>query len=374
MNYLVDLYIKKPDDVRNLFKQKVNISVKVDGSAFQISYDEATDKVEYHKRGGSSGKLGPVIDDYTKMFARQLNDAIMFFSKENKSAWKEIKRNKFLAIELLDDGDWVLLNAIGLDGKVYNAGDELEKKASNLSIFSVPLLYDGILTDNLKQVLLDMCTLSEDTTNDQFKTMVIDAFNMKTTSNSWGELLRNSEMEGIVLTWEIDGKIVQYKIINPAFKKRHEAEQAAAKEKAEQNRDKLNELLKFLLDNFEKKAEKLSSNWLKNLELNFLNMTSDETFTKELLKLSSKVTPNESKFFFLQIDKVPKDIKALIGKHGTPMTTAYEQFIMTFNKERKRNYIIDKEFQQRINNLIKSIQESMMPLKQYIIEHNRVDS
>ena len=361
MNYLVDLYIKKPDDVKKLFRQKVNISVKVDGSAFQIHNNDGD--ITYHKRGGSSSKIGPVIDEYTQLFAKQLNDAIEYFDKKKDI----ISNNKFYAIELLDGGTWVLLNVIDYNDNIISAGKELDIKAKELGILSVPLLFGGILDEETTQTLIDMCTLSEDTTNDEFKKLLFNAF--KINNGDYKKLLNNEEIEGIVLTWEIDGKIIQYKIINPAFKKRHEAAQAAAKEKAEQNRDKLNELLKFLLDNFEKKAEKLSSNWLKNLELNFLKMTSDETFTKELLKLSSKVTPNESKFFFLQIDKVPKDIKALIDKHGTPMTTAYEQFLMTFNKERKRNYIIDKDFQQRINSLIKSIQESMIPLKNYINEH-----
>ena len=44
MDYLVDKYIKKPEYIKELFKKPVTISLKIDGSAFQISYDKDNDK------------------------------------------------------------------------------------------------------------------------------------------------------------------------------------------------------------------------------------------------------------------------------------------------------------------------------------------
>lgn len=354
MDYLVDLYTKKPEVLSELFNKKVNISVKVDGSAFQITNDNGN--VEYHKRGGSSSKIGPVIDEYTKLFTKHLNDAIEFFSEGNKGAWKEIQNHKFLAIELLEDGHWVLLTAIDNNDKIINPGKELEEIASNMSIFSVPLLFDGNTTGEMENLLFDMMTLSEDTSNEDFVNLLFKIFpNVKKEDNSWEELLRNSEVEGIVLTWELDGKLAQYKIINPAFKKRHEAEQAAAKEKAEKNSENLGKLIQLLTDKLESDGQKLDDNHLKSLELNFLSFINNPKFFNKLVNVAAKVFPNDNKFFKLQIEKVSADMQKKLKKYGTPLITAYEQFLMTFNKERKRSFIISQEFQDRINSIISKI-------------------
>lgn len=352
MDYLVDLYTKKPDLLNKLFDKSVNISLKVDGSAFQISNDNGN--VEYHKRGGSSNKLGPIIDEYTQLFSKQLNKAIKYFSPSNEMAWKEILNNKFLAIELLEGGTYVLLNAIDNNDKIISAGEELVEIADNLGIISVPLLYDGVLNDFRKENIMTMLTLSEDTSNEDFKTLLLNTFKIH---KSYQELLNKEEIEGIVLTWDLDGKIAQYKIINPSFKARHSAEQKKKEEQAEKDKDNIEALIKLLTDKLEKDGEKLDGNNLKNLELNFLKFISDPKFLNKLINVSAKVRPNDNKFFFLQKDKLSKEMKDIVKKHGTPIITAYEQYLMTFNKERKRNYIISKEFQERINKIIQSFKE-----------------
>ena len=40
MEHLIDKYLKKPVLVKDLFTKEVSISLKVDGAAFQISYDK----------------------------------------------------------------------------------------------------------------------------------------------------------------------------------------------------------------------------------------------------------------------------------------------------------------------------------------------
>lgn len=352
MDYLVDLYTKKPDLLNKLFDKSVNISLKVDGSAFQISNEDGN--VQYHKRGGSSNKLGPVIDEYTQLFSKQLNKAMKYFSPSNEMAWKEVLNNKFLAIELLEGGTYVLLNAIDNNDNLINAGPGLVEIADGLGIVSVPLLYDGILNDFQKENLMTMLTLSEDTSNEDFKNILLGTFKIH---KSYQELLNKEEIEGIVLTWNLDDKIAQYKIINPSFKVRHNTEQKKKEEQAEKDKDNIEALIKLLTDKLEKDGEKLDSNNLKNLELNFLKFISEPKFLNKLINISAKVRPNDNKFFFLQKDRLSKEMKDVLKKHGTPIITAYEQYLMTFNKERKRNYIIDKEFQERINKIIQSFKE-----------------
>ena len=352
MEYLVNLYTQKPELLSNLFDRKVNISVKIDGSAFQISNEDGD--IKFRKRGGSSSKLGPVIDEYTKLFAKQLNKAIEYFGKPDGPAASQINNNKFLAIELIEDGDWVLLTAIDKHDRVINAGKELDNIASDMAIASVPLLYDDVLTKQMKTMLIDLMTLSPDTSNEEFINLIYKIFKIEE-GTTWNDLLKDNEIEGIVLTWDIDGKLAQYKIINPSFKKRHEAEMEEEKRKAEANRDDLNNLLKLLVDRMEEKADKLAEDNLKSLELNFLRFANDPKFFNKLISTAAKVMPNENRFFFLQVKRTSKDIQKMITKYGTPIVTAYEQYLMTFHKERKRNYIISPEFQERINKLVTSI-------------------
>ena len=107
MDYLIDKYLKEPEYVKELLNKSVQISLKIDGEAFQIGYDKANDEVTYHKRGGSSKKLGPIIDEYTQLFRKKVNDAIDTFNNKKDV----IKQNKFYAIEMFN-GNYILLTVI----------------------------------------------------------------------------------------------------------------------------------------------------------------------------------------------------------------------------------------------------------------------
>ena len=49
MDYLIDKYLKEPEYVKELLNKSVQISLKIDGEAFQIGYDKENDEVTYHK-------------------------------------------------------------------------------------------------------------------------------------------------------------------------------------------------------------------------------------------------------------------------------------------------------------------------------------
>ena len=229
MDYLVDKYIKKPEYIKELFKKPVTISLKIDGSAFQISYDKDNDKIEYRKRGGSSSKLGPIIDEYTQLFTKHLNDAIDFFDTKIDI----LKNNKFYAIEIFN-GMYVLLNVIDNNDKVLT---DVSKIAKELGIESLPILMNNtIMTKSMQDDIIAMCTLDNKTSNDEFVSLIKKVFG----SGDYEKMLNGDEIEGIVLTWVENDKPVQLKVINPAFKTRHEAQHKIAKEEAEKDTKQLN--------------------------------------------------------------------------------------------------------------------------------------
>lgn len=358
MDYLVDKYLKKPDYIKELFEKPVTISLKIDGSAFQIFYNKEEDKIEYHKRGGSSSKLGPIIDEYTQLFTKHLNDAIDFF--DNK---KEIlKQNKFYAIEIFDDM-YVLLNVIDNHDKVLS---NVEAIAKELDIESLPILLDNkTLSKESQEDLISMCTLKEDTSNENFILLIKKIFG----SGDYEKFLKGDEIEGIVLTWVIDDKPVQYKIINPAFKTRHEAEQKSKAKEAEKDTIQLNKLIESLYSRLEDVAKYRDDNWIKNLDLNFFEMCSDPNWLSDVKNIAKEITPNTNKWFMLQMNKVSDIVKKLLNHNGEELKTIYEKYLMTFNKPKKRAFIISKEFQTNINHIIEKLQSKNESLQLYTKMH-----
>lgn len=368
MDYLVDKYLKKPDYVKELFNKPVTISLKIDGSAFQIFYNKEEDKIEYHKRGGSSSKLGPIIDEYTQLFTKHLNDAIDFFDTRKDV----LKKNKFYAIEIFNEM-YVLLNVIDNNDKVLT---DVEKIAKELDIESLPiLLQNKVLNNEAQDDIISMCTLNDKTSNEDFVLLIKKIFG----SGDYEKFLKGDEIEGIVMTWIENDKPIQYKVINPAFKTRHEVEQKKAKEEAEKDTEQLNKLIESLYDRLSDVAKYRDDNWIKNLDLNFLEMMTDPNWVQDVKNIAKEITPNTNKWFILQINKVNKDIKKCLENNGDVTKIIYEKYLMTFNKPKKRAFIISKEFQSKLNAIIEKMQSvkeslkltaklNMKSFKQYIQE------
>ena len=351
MDYLIDKYLKKPDYVKELFNKKVTVSLKIDGSAFQIFYNKDEDKIEYHKRGGSSSKLGPIIDEYTQLFTKHLNDAIDFFNNKKDL----LKENKFYAIEIFN-GMYILLTVIDNNDNIITEVSDIARK---LNIESLPILFNGKLKFN--NDIISLLTLDENTSNEDFISAIKGIFG----DGDYEKFLKGDEVEGIVLTWVENGKPLQYKIINPAFKAKHEKEQKDKLKEAEKDTEQLNKLIKLLYDRLSDVAKYRDDNWIKNLDLNFFEMCSDPNWLQDVKNIAKEITPNNNKWFTLQLNKISNIIKKLLDDNGDEMKTIYEKYLMTFNKPKKRAFIISKEFQTKINNIIEKLQSVKESLKLY---------
>jgi len=352
MDYLVDKYLKKPDYVKELFDKPVTVSLKIDGSAFQIFYNKEEDKIEYHKRGGSSSKLGPIIDEYTQLFTKHLNDAIDFFDTKKDI----LKKNKFYAIEIFN-GMYVLLNVIDNNDKVLT---DVEKISKELDIESLPvLLQNKVLSNEAQDDIISMCTLDNKTSNEDFVLLIKKTFG----PGDYEKFLNGDEVEGVVMTWIENDKPIQYKVINPAFKTRHEAEQKKAKEEAEKDTEQLDKLIESLYDRLNDVAKYRDDNWIKNLDLNFFEMCSDPNWLSDVKNIAKEITPNTNKWFMLQMNKVSDIVKKLLSHNGDELKTIYEKYLMTFNKPKKRAFIISKEFQSKLNAIIEKMQSKNESLR-----------
>ena len=363
MDYLIDRYLKTPEYIKELLNTSVQISLKVDGEAFQIGYDKEKDEVTFHKRSGSSKKLGPIIDEYTQLFRKNINDAIKTF-EEKKDI---IKQNKFYAIEMFN-GNYILLTVIDNNDNIIEDEQTINKIANQLGIDSVPIMFNGILSNTQQEDIMKLITLDETTTNEVFQQQLINIFG----KGDYNKFLKGPEVEGIVLTWNVESGLEQMKIINPAFKVRHGKEIEASRKRAEEERDSINALNERLYEILNEVGKNLKSSWFANLDANLVNIFNNEQYAKELKELARNIPYVKKDYWTLQMDRATEDIKSLIDKHGDIINVIYETYMKTFYKTRSRCFIISKDFNMKVNALIERLQkttnESYKSLKEYVLE------
>lgn len=358
MEHLIDKYLKKPEVVKDLFTKEVSISLKVDGAAFQISYDKENDSITYHKRGGSSKSLGPIIDEYTQLMRKNINDAIDYFEEKKEV----VKKYKFYAIEMFNDS-YILLTVIDNDNNIIDDRNKLEEISKSLDIDCVPILFEGKLNKEQIDSLMSMMTLEPETSNDTYKEYLTNIFG----KGDYQKFLVGDEVEGIVLTWNIDNVISQYKIINPAFKTRHDKEIKQGNEDYKKEIEEYINLYELIYETINKIGKHENDNWIKNLDANFINMINNEEFKSKYEDIINTLQPKFKDFFTLQINKASKEIQDVIKEHGDNMKFLYEKYLQVFFKQKKRNYFISKEFQLNVNKVIERLQKTNeSKLSQYI--------
>jgi len=356
MEHLIDRYLKKPELVKELFTKEVSISLKVDGAAFQISYNKENDSITYHKRGGSSKSLGPIIDEYTQLMRKNINDAIDYFDSKKE----EVKKYKFYAIEMFNNS-YILLTVIDNDNNIIDDRNQLEEISKSLNIDCVPILFEGKLSSEQIESLLSLMTLEPETSNDIYKQYLTNIFG----KGDYQRFLVGDEVEGIVLTWNIDNVISQYKIINPAFKTRHDREIKQGNEDYQKEIEEYINIYKLIYETINKIGKYESDNWIKNLDINFIKMINDEDFKSKFDNIIKTLKPKFKDFFTLQINKASKEIQDIIKEYGDNMKFLYEKYLQVFFKTKKRNYFISKEFQLNVNKVIERLQSKNESLKIY---------
>ena len=349
MEHLIDKYLKKPEIVKDLLTKEVSISLKVDGAAFQISYDKENDNITYHKRGGSSKSLGPIIDEYTQLMRKNINDAIDYFETKKEA----VKKYKFYAIEMFNDS-YILLTVIDNDDNIIDDRNKLEEISKSLGIDCVPILFEGKLSKEQIESLMSMMTLESDTSNDVYKEYLTNIFG----KGDYQKFLLGDEVEGIVLTWNINGNITQYKIINPAFKTRHDKEIKQGNEDYKKEIEEYINLYELIYETINKIGKHENDNWIKNLDANFINMINNEEFKSKYEDIIDTLQPKFKDFFTLQINKASKEIQDVIKEYDNNMKFLYEKYLQVFFKQKKRNYFISKEFQLNVNKVIERLQKA----------------
>ena len=311
-----------------------------------------------------------MIDDYTRLFSKPVNDAIAHIEPR-----KEVfKQYKFLTFEVIDK--LLLLTAVvDKNDNFINDASEIQKIADKLDTDIMPTLWEGKLSEEQKQSILDIISTGVVPEKDQFVLWVKNMFD--TYKNFPKTLISRSEdfIEGIVLFFEKDNNIIEYKIVDPTYRqlmKDRDDNYAKEREKVAEYYEKA---YNIMVDYLIKNAKCLDNNQVKSMQLNFFNMISDEKILKEFQSIGKNLISNNSETYTVQIDRVLPELKEQLKDQS--IKNMFELFMKTFYKGKKRAFIISKEFQDKINSIIEkmqSIKESLSLYSRIKINKNDIKS
>ena len=368
MDHFIDIYNKKKYGAyycESLLKlDGIKINLKVDGKPFQVLYNEKTNELEWHGRSGNETTIGPLIDDYTRLFSKPINDAIAHIEPRKNV----FKKYKFLTFEVIDNT--LLLTAIiDKNDNFINDADEIKNIAKQLDTDVMPTLWEGKLSNEQITAIMDILSTGVVPEKQNLINWVKSMFG---TYKSFPNKLisANDEyIEGIVFFFDYNNKIIEYKIVDPTYRKfmkdRNNDKSNKRNEKAEIYEQIYNLFVNYLLKN----AESLDNNYVVSMQKNFVNICNDKKLYDKFNDLGNQIETNTSKTYGVQVERTLPEVQSLIKKQS--IKNVFELFMKTFYKEKKRSFIISKEFQDNINAIIKkmkSVNESYKSLKEYVYE------
>ncbi len=351
MDHFIDIYKKKPEICEELLSQKnIKINLKVDGKPFQVLFNDETNELEFHGRSGDETHVGPLIDDYTRLFSKPVNDAIAHVEKHVDV----FKKYKFLTFEVIDK--LLLLTAI-VDKKMkfIESADEIKKIADELDTDVMPTLWEGELTQEQKDSIINILMTGIVPEKKEFIDWVTSMFGSYKSFPK--KLISASDefIEGIVFFFPVGEKVVEYKLVDPTYRQSMK-DRDAENEKERQDNAKYYEIIyNTFVEYLESIDIKKNDNRILNLQKLFLQMMQDKKIYNKLFNAGSHVKINTSKTYALQNNRVIPELSKAFQKNGDVYKQLCELFIKLFYKGKKRGFVISQEFQQRVNALVEKI-------------------
>lgn len=346
MEHLRQLYNDKRELFYELLKNKVKITLRTRGKIIQVFYNKDVNEVEYHKGSSNSCNIGPKIDEFSKLMDKSYDNTINILNDHIDV----IKTCDLLTFEVLDD--YIILWSCIKDTKLVDDNDELKKLSKSLNCILAPVLFDGKLDINQQNQISSWCNGDMDEDVD-FKEFIKDLLSDNNNSKVSFPIREYNDMykyiKGIVLDFYVTSKIGQYKMIDPKVLKDAYDNKASNKEEYEKNKDNIEALQKYIQEYMNSNVASLS------LDENFILMVTNPKRWSRLIELANKVPA--SNFDNMNIDKIDDEVKKILRRGGVQMSIIYTNYILMYCKKRNDNYIINKEFQDQINNTIVKIEK-----------------
>ena len=239
INHLYDIYNKKGEEfINNLFNTFVTVNEKMDGSAFTFERDKETGKFKFYRRD----QRNPItFVDRTLM--KYYEKPIQYIESLPPHILEQIPRGWRFGLEYFASNKPVeitydrvpknhlilsYVHEYGDDGKIKKTiqdKEELDNWADVLGIDRAPIIFQGYLTDDQKEKVLDFLRTPFDKLVEKFKTQsfvrfIIGTLNPELKKSALNEDL-DKDVEGIVFRFgdpEVkDSEPVLAKMVDPVF-------------------------------------------------------------------------------------------------------------------------------------------------------------
>jgi len=237
ISHLYDIYNKKGKDfVEKLFSSYVTVNEKMDGSAFVFERDQETGKFLFYKRDQRNPITmvdrtlmkyyeTPIIyieslpPHVVKQIPRGWRFGLEYFANSNpvEIAYDRVPKNNLILSYIRTKGD--------SEADQISDKDKLDSWADLLGIEKPPIIFQGILSKEQKDQILDFLrTPFEDLVNEyktkSFVRFILGVLNPEIKSSALNDDL-DKPIEGIVFRFSADsdkeGEIITSKMVDPVF-------------------------------------------------------------------------------------------------------------------------------------------------------------
>ena len=149
MEHLYNFFQRKRINPKEILENSdIMVSLKVDGQAFQIVYED--NKFTFHKRSGKSTVVGKELQEVDLYLNKVFREAFKYFSVKLKNI-KKICDNKNIHIIKYNNppkNGICLLNIIDINNQELNY-DLLIDISKKLDVDIVPIFYKGTLSETI---------------------------------------------------------------------------------------------------------------------------------------------------------------------------------------------------------------------------------
>lgn len=366
MKTLLDLYNEDSYVASNfLDSMNLQVSVLLTGISLQVYYNDETGKYEYHTHSDDLA-IGPKISKLTKLFCKDITDAIAYLDERGINGVidgeKTVAEYKFLNFVIYDK-QLYLLSAMRMgETTILDGFDELSTIADSLKVGVMPLVFKGRLTKEQQASIINFIISQKNLDSAEFKDVFksilkAENFNADPTitarameSNVWD---RYTTFDGLVFSVNFGDKIAKYKINDPNYEQIRKNVEAQRKLNKDLHKADYRALIEAMVDWLETRVEKRDDKHVISLQKNFVEMCADKKMLMKLISLGAKLPVRTNSRFMLQPDMLTPDMQQLLRKHGTPMRSAVEQYLLSFYAN--KDIDVDDEMKKRVAEIVSKI-------------------
>ena len=347
MEHFIDIYNKKPEIVEKLLSlDNIKVNLKVDGKPFQVLVED--NEIHYHGRSGDESHIGPEIDEYTRLFSKPINYAISKV-EENKELY--LNNYKFYTFEVINDK--MLLTAVVEDGgRFVESAGEIRAIADCLGTDVMPTLWEGKLTESQIDNIINILESGIVPEKEELINWVKEQFGEYEYFPETLISAADDFIEGLVFFFNVGDKIVEYKIVDPTYRELMNERKKNNELEFEKNKDVYESIYNIFVNFAENTEWNKNENKIQNLQENFEEMMSNPKTYNKLMNLGSKIKINESDTYSVQVERLNENLAKDIKRRGNIYKQLFESFVKLFYKPKKKGFVISKEFQNKINNII----------------------